>query len=289
MSTSSDRFAVISPRTVQGDEGDLPAPTGDAGQAADPKQRRNRPLLRILIALVCAAIAAAVVYEVGQTLPVHYESSAALRVRAPGGSGGSDNVLAANELASQYAQYVRTNGVIRPAAQRAGVSPGALHDAVSAATSGDQNVLSIKVRASTADAARLQANAVSASFVRFVRRTEESDRKEVLDRIDEQLKPINDDISKERDAIDSLAGSDSAVDQSRVSTHQTLLSSLLTQRDRLTSQGIDLSSQLPAVETLSPAGPGAKSAPKPGLYAALAFLVVFLVVADGLRRWRRLG
>jgi capsular polysaccharide biosynthesis protein len=251
--------------------------------------RRNRPILRLLIALVAGIAAAAVVYQVCTSLPVHYESSASLRVRAPGGAGSSDNVLAANELASQYAQYVRSAGVINPAAERAGVSPGVLRDAVTAGTAGDQNVLSIKVRADTPETSRTQANAVSASFIRFVRRVEQDDRRAVVQQIDAQLKPIDADIARERRALDRLARDETTTSQSLASTRQTLLQSLLTQRERLVAQSIDVSSQLPAVETLSPAGLGAKSSPKPGLYAAIAFLVVFLVVADGLRRWRRLG
>jgi uncharacterized protein involved in exopolysaccharide biosynthesis len=285
MSTSRDRFAVIEPPTLSGEEGNLPAQRSVA--ASIP--RRNRPLLRLFIALVVALVAAAAVYQIGTTLPVSYESSASLRVRAPGGAGSSDSVLAANELASQYAQYVKTDDVIKPASERAGVSPGELRDSVSAGTAGDQNVLSIKVRASTPEAARTQANAVSAAFVRFVRRVEESDRKAVVAQIDEQLKPVDDDIARERRALDRLARDDSVTSQSLASTRQTLLQSLLTQRERLLAQSVDVSSQLPAVDTLSPANLGAKTSPRPALYAAIAFLVVFLVVADGLRRWRRLG
>jgi capsular polysaccharide biosynthesis protein len=242
-----------------------------------------------LVALVLAAIAAAAVYAVGSSLPVSYESSAALRVRAPGGSGSSDNVLAANELASQYAQYVRSAGVMGPAAKRVGMPPGELRNAINAGTASDQNVLEIKASADDAQAARLRANAVSAAFIRFVRTLEESDRKAVADRIDERLKPIDKDIAKERQELDRLARQDSVASQSLASTRQSLLQSLLNQRERLLSESIDASSQLAAVETLSPAQLGTKSSPKPGLYAAIAFLVVFLVVADGLRRWRRLG
>jgi capsular polysaccharide biosynthesis protein len=286
MSTSRDRFAVIEPRTLPGDEGNLPA-APRAVAASIP--RRNRPLLRIFIALVAGLVAAAVVYQVCSSLPVKYESSATLRVRAPGGAGSSDNVLAANELASQYAQYVKSAGVINPAAERTGVPAGELRDAVTAGTAGDQNVLNIKVSADTPEAARTQANAVSAAFIRFVRRVEQSDRDAVIAQIDQQLEPIEEDIARERRALDRLARDDSTSSQSLAATRQTLLQSLLTQRDRLQAQSIEVSSRLPAVETLSPAGLGSKSSPKPGLYAAIAFLVVFLVVADGLRRWRRLG
>ena len=285
MSTSRERFAVIEPRTLPSDEGNLPAPRAVA--ASIP--RRNRPFLRIFIALVVALVAAAAVYFVAASLPVSYESSASLRVRAPGGTGSSDNVLAANELASQYAQYVRSDGVIRPAAARAGIDSGLLREAVTAGTAGDQNVLNIKVRADDPEASRLQANAVSGAFVRFVRKTEDADREAAVDQIDEQMKPIDEDIAKERRALDRLARDDSVASQSLASTRQSLLQSLLSQRERLLAQGIETTSQLPAVETLSPAALGTKSSPKPGLYAAIALLVVFLVVADGLRRWRRLG
>ena len=251
--------------------------------------RRNRPFLRLLVAFVVALIAAAIVYQVSSGLPVTYESSASLRVRAPGGATSSDNVLAANELASQYAQYVRSDGVIRPAAQRLGISDADLSAAVSAGTAGDQNVLNVKVTADDPAEARARANAVSASFIRFVRKVESDDRKAVLSQIDAQMKPIDRDIAAERRAIDRFARDDSVTSQSLATTRQSILQSLLTQRERLLSQSIDAASQLPAVETLSPAALGTKSQPKPLLYAGIAFIIVFLVVADGLRRWRRLG
>jgi capsular polysaccharide biosynthesis protein len=283
MSTSRDRFAVIQPRPDEGSN--LPAPRAVA--ASIP--RRNRPVLRVVIAFVLALIAAAAVYQVGTSLPAKYESTSSLRVRAPAGAASSEDVLAANELAAQYAQYVKTDGVLGPAAQRAGVSAGELRDSVDAATAGDQNVLTVTARADTPEDARLRANAVSAAFVRFVRRVEQDDRKEAVEQIDEQLEPLDADIARERRALDRLAGDESASAQSRASTRQTVLQSLLTQRERLVAQSIDVSARLPSVDTLSPAALGTKSAPKPALYAGIAFLIVFLVTADGLRRWRRLG
>jgi capsular polysaccharide biosynthesis protein len=238
---------------------------------------------------VIALIAAGIVYQLSTMLPAKYESSASLRVRAPGGSSSSDNVLAANELASQYAEYVRSDGVIRPAARRAGVSTSELSSNVSAGTAGDQNVLTIKVTADEPGAARLQANAVAAAFVRFVREVEASDREAAIAQIDEQMKPLDADIARERRALDRLAEEDSTSAEVRASTRQSVLTSLLNQRERLLAQSVETASQLPAVETLSPAALGEKSQPKPVLYAGIAFLVVFLVVADGLRRWRRLG
>jgi capsular polysaccharide biosynthesis protein len=239
----------------------------------------------IVAAAVLAGVAA---FAVGAVVPPTYESAATVRIVAQSPlSSGQDLVLASNDLASQYSQLVESGPVLDTAARRLNMRGGTLNADVSGSTVSGQNLVRITAHSGKPALAEREARAVTDAFVAQVQHANNDQSAAYRQRVNSALAPIDKDIEQARGAVEKAseaASTATAVTQAAATADlagkQAALTTLLTQRQTIAAQLAQTSAAQPSVQIWSPAGAGHKIAPRPLLYALVAFVAAALVTAQ---------
>jgi uncharacterized protein involved in exopolysaccharide biosynthesis len=235
-----------------------------------------------------ALLAGVAALTVGAVVPPTYESAATVRIVAQSPlSSGQDLVLASNDLASQYSQLVESGPVLDAAARHSRLSGGTLGADVSGSTVSGQNLVRVTAHADKPALAEHEAQAVTDAFVAQVQHANEGQSAEYKRRVNSALAPIDRDITRARSAVEQasrVAASAQVATQAAATADlagkQAALTTLLTQRQTIAAQLAETSAAQPSVQIWSPAGAGHKIAPRPVLYALVAFLAAGLVAAQ---------
>jgi len=239
----------------------------------------------VLVALVIAGAA----YGISKIVTPVYSSTVAVGVRAAPVSGVSDAATGSNDLASQYAQLATTPAVIAAAAAAAGASASDLQAQVSAGTVNAQNVVDIKAQASTADAAATRANAVAQAFVSVVRTTNAQQAAQLASQMQQELggdatvRAAQQSVAAAESALASTprAGHARSDAQAQLTAAQNRLSTLISSHEQAISVlEQQTAAAQPTITVLGSAGPGSLVAPRPTLYAVIAFVVGLLIAAQ---------
>ncbi|MEN3279601.1 MAG: hypothetical protein V7607_741 [Solirubrobacteraceae bacterium] len=226
--------------------------------------------------LAVAVAATAVTYALSSAVAPTYRASAVVRVSVQSDGGISRDVVeGANELASQYAQLVTGDRVLRRAAATLGEQPGGLRPQVSAGTVASQNLIRVDARAGSVDRAMRRANAIAQAFAREQTALNAAQSLAYARSVRRRLAPVDAQIAAARKAAVAAKGT---TDTAAV---QSTLTSLMTQRQQVESTLAQAAANSePAVDVYESAGGAAQVQPKPKLYAGLAFIVSLLLAAQ---------
>lgn len=223
-----------------------------------------RTPLPLRVGLACLAIsvlAAAVAYGVGRRLPAVYQSSGTIRVATATQNGIADsNVTAENDLASQYAQLVDSSSVVAMTATALRVPPQTLNGKISGSTVGAQNVLEVAVTASTPGTAVARAQAAVSAVALYLTQLTAQFNTAYEIRLTSQIRNTRFPEGSGRSPAPQVLAAD-------VNTEATALFQAL--RDAAGNQ--------PSFQIIDSGGAAAQTAPKPKLYAIVAFVVVLLL------------
>lgn len=235
-----------------------------------------------MLVLAPFAIAAAV-FGVSRQLEKTYSSSALVRVNVVAPQGLSQPaVIAENEVAAQYALLGHTAPVLLPAATALGVDPGELSSATSVGTASGRNLIDIQAKAPTAAEAVRRANAVAAEFLDLVRADGRKRQSDFQGRAETEM------VAPFSDAIRDLRARTSKSSGRVLADRGSLLANLQIERQRLRSQiASDALVTVPTFAIWAPALSGSLEAPRPRLYAAIAFLLSAALAAYAAYALRR--
>jgi capsular polysaccharide biosynthesis protein len=240
--------------------------------------------------LVLALAAGIATYSVSRyVVSPTYSSSADVVVTAHTVTGGlSDAITASNDLANQYAQVVASPTVLARASQELPGGGHGLAAATSVGTVGDQNVVRVTSLADTPGLSERRANAVASAFVVHINAVNAQEAANLRSSVERQLRSSEQAITKAeasvakatRNAIES-SRKRSAVMNSVLAAKQSLLASLVTQRQAIISDlaGASVQAQ-PSVRISAAAEPGEQTQPKPLLYAGVAAIAMALAVGQ---------
>jgi capsular polysaccharide biosynthesis protein len=260
----------------------LPGDPGDGLRSATEIGRPDRgAVLRRwwwLVALI-AVIAGALTYAISRVVPPQFSSSATASVNVTG-ADPSQNSTAANNIASQYAQYVNAQRVIESASiNLSGPDARGLSLAVSGGTVAGQNVVQVKAVGSSAGQAERRASAVMSALTAYVDRLSSQQSSSYTKSALGDLGPINREIRQVTRQLSKESGQ--AVTSSRSVTLQQTLSTLVAQRSAATvTIAQNATGGKPSLVPLASAGAGSQVAPRPTLYAAIAFLLALIVASQ---------
>ncbi len=223
-----------------------------------------RAPLPLRVALACFAVsvlAAVLAYGIGHRLPPVYQSSGTIRVATATQNGIADsNVTAENDLASQYAQLVGSNSVVAMTAKALGVPPQTLSGKISGSTVGAQNVLEVTATASTAGAAVARAQAAASAVALYLTQLTVQFNTAYAIRLESRIRNT------------ALPG-ETAPNQ----PPQVLAANANSRETALFQALRDAAGNQPSFQIVDAAGAAAQTAPKPKLYAIVAFVVVLLL------------
>jgi capsular polysaccharide biosynthesis protein len=228
------------------------------------------------IVLLVAVVIGVATYAVSRLIPAVYGSSASVAVLVSGTDPNS-TTQAENNLASQYAQVVGAQSVLTAAGRNLGAAGNGLSGAITAGTVAGENLVSIRATGTTPQEAQQRAAAVTNAFIQYVS-SQSLRQSQVFDAQSlRELTPLNVEIQQ---ATKELAGfSPSHQTSARYQTLQSTLSTLLTQRSAalaaIAQTGVG---GRPSLTVVDPAGLGGQVAPKPMLYAVVAFVLGLLIV-----------
>jgi capsular polysaccharide biosynthesis protein len=240
--------------------------------------------------LVLALAAGIATYSVSRyVVSPTYSSSADVVVTAHTVTGGlSDAITASNDLANQYAQVAASPTVLANAASELPDGGRGLSSAISVGTVGDQNLVRVTSLAGSPSLSQRRANAVANAFVVHINAINAQEAADLRSSVERQLQSSQQAIAKAeagvakatRNAI-KASRKRSAVLNSVLAAKQTLLASLVTQRQAIISDlaGASVQAQ-PSVRISAAAGTGTQTQPKPVLYAAVAAIAMALAVGQ---------
>jgi capsular polysaccharide biosynthesis protein len=231
-----------------------------------------------LILLVTAVVAIGT-YAVSKAVPAQYSSSGTVAVNVSG-ADASQTSIAANNLASQYAQLVTAQGVLQRATRI--LSPADdqnLSTAVTGGTISDQNIVQVQATGTTPGQAERRAAAVANALISYVTQTVSQSNNAYARSAEGRLAPLDTEI---RHLTNQLAKEPtSPVNSGHYLAIQQTLSTLIAQRSAsIATIAQNASGSQPTLSVLSTPGAGGQTAPKPTLYAAVAFLVALIVVSQ---------
>ena len=254
-----------------------PAEISAVTQPAPDSDRRRGAfwwIVRLAAAVVAAGLAAAAVYVVSAAAPATYESSSTVRVSVQAPTGATDqSVIASNDLASQYAQVVSADRVLRSAGRRLTSADADLSGKVSAGTVAAQNLIRLTVEGGNPGQAERRAAAVTQAFVAYLNRLSAESSATYAASVTEKLAPVDANIAEARKALD--VGTPDAQRNAA-----SILAGLLVQRQQvLSSLAQSSAATRPSIQRVTNAGAASKVSPKPKLYAAIAFAIVLLLLA----------
>jgi capsular polysaccharide biosynthesis protein len=237
----------------------------------------------VLIALVSGGAT----YVVSKRIAKTYSSTATVTVTVQPVGGASDAATASNDLASQYAQLVTTRAVVDPAASRIDESASDLGAHISAGTVNAQNVINITAQSSTSAGAARRANAVAASFIGFIENANRQQASSYAKAITLQLggrsavAAAEQAVTRATEALNHATAATRPADEAQLSAAQTVLATRIANGASSTlSVAENSAAAQPALQLLGPAAAGSVVAPRPTLYALVAFLVAALVAAQ---------
>jgi capsular polysaccharide biosynthesis protein len=229
------------------------------------------------IVILAAVVIAAATYEISKRIPARYSSSATAAVQVSG-SDPNATTQAADNLASQYAQQVGAQPVLAASSRILHESQGALAAAVSGGVVGAQNLISIQANGTSPQQAQRRAAVVTGAFIRYIARQVTAQSKAYDANSTQQLAPLNDQIAKVTKEIGGFSARQQA--SSRYLSLQQSESTLLAERAvalaNIAQTGVG---GHPSISLVNYAGLGGQTAPKPKLYAIVAFVLGLLIVA----------
>jgi uncharacterized protein involved in exopolysaccharide biosynthesis len=233
-----------------------------------------------LILLVSAGVGIAT-YAVSKVVPAQYSSSGTVAVNISG-ADASQTSLAVNNLASQYAQEVTAQGVLQRATKTLSATDArSLTTSVSGGTVADQNIVQVQALGATPGQAQRRAASVVNALIAYITTTVSQTSNAYAQSAEGRLQPIDQEI---RRLTGELAQAPSGLATTgHYLTIQQTLSTLIAQRSAsIATIAQNASGSQPTLSVLSSPGPGGQTAPRPTLYAAVAFLVALIVVSQGL-------
>ena len=238
--------------------------------------------------LAAATLAAVVAGVVAGLLPPTYRASTLIRVVAQtGGGSGQDVVLASNSVASQYAELVDSGPVVAAAAERLGVPPREIGDALSAGTVSGQNIVRVSAEAGKPEIATRRADVVAAVFVERMRGANRRQSLEYTRNVERQLGASDREIDRARKDVEqatleaqSAYTSQATAAAANLAAKQSALTTLLTQRQTILASLAQTAASQPTVAIWSPADRGGKVQPPLFVFAAVAFAVMAFAAAQ---------
>ncbi len=239
----------------------------------------------ILAAATLAAVAAGVIAAL---LPPTYRASTLVRVVAQvSGGSGQDVVLASNNFASQYAELVDSSPVVAAAAERLGVPPGEIGNALSAGTVSGQNIVRVSAEADEPGIATRRADVVAAVFVERMRGANRRQSLEYTRSVERQLGASDREIERARKDVEqatleaqSAYTSQVTAAAANLAAKQSALTTLLTQRQTVLASLAQTAASQPNVAIWSEADQGGKVQPPLFVFAAVAFAVMAFAAAQ---------
>jgi capsular polysaccharide biosynthesis protein len=217
------------------------------------------------LCLVIALIAAAAAYEIGHHLTATYAASGTIRVALSAQGGVNDqDVIAQNDLATQYSQLVNSPAVERLAAKQLGVPVTDLNGALSGSTLDAQNILQVTATGATSLEAEARARAGVEAVTAYLTHATQQQAAQYLARLQHNVK------TQIPDPYPQL-------NTNRVTR---LRDNLVGVRAGFLGQGArDAAGDQPTLQLVNPGGAASETAPKPKLYALVAFVVALIVTA----------
>lgn len=265
MSTHTEKFQDT-PET-EADAVELP------GQRKPRRPRGRRFDVAIVLLIACGVSLAT--YAISSGLSPTYRSSTQLSVQVAEASGlGSDSLLASNELTQQLVQLVPTQAVLAKPAQQLGMSVAALRASISAGSVAQQNLLQITAEAPSAAQAQTRASTVTRDFAAYLAKDTKHQIAAYANGLSAELAAVNNSYARLARQLQSTTGSQANVIQGE-------LGSLASQQQSLRNQVTNRASAgVPSVQLVQDAGAGSQVAPKPTLYAIVAFVVAAFVATQ---------
>lgn len=235
-------------------------------------------VLRFLVrglkyALVAALAAAAVTYMLSERMQPQYEANARLLLTPPNqevrdllGSGISASTLDS----SAYMEAATTESVLLHALELVGVSAATLEDAadleertnVTVEDGRTSSIVSVKVKSNDARSATGTANAVAASLLEWERGRAISIMDRTINLLEDQIAKLETEIAEQR-----------STQNASNSTLNELVALRNNQHDQLVLARSRIPGSIGSLEWFQEAvGPAPQIAPRPALYAAIAFI-----------------
>ncbi len=240
-------------------------------RAAAVLRRRWLPIL------IASLVIAGLTYAASSISPPQYTSTASVVVNVSG-SNPNDDVTAANSIAAQYAQDVTAQAVLAAATHRLdGTDAGGLSTAVSGGTVAAENIVQVTATGGNAGQAQRRAAAVIAGLDEYISNVNAQQTHAYNTAAQAQLAPINAQVAQ---VSRQIAHADPRqLSTGRYLALQTTLSTLIAQRSSaMATIAEQATGGQPSIAPLSPASAGAQTAPRPMLYAGVAFLIALIVI-----------
>jgi uncharacterized protein involved in exopolysaccharide biosynthesis len=253
--------------------------------------------------VIFAALVAAAAFFGARLFPSTYSSSATVQVALQQSTGvPNETLIAANQLAAQYAQLATSNVVLQAAAADLHVPTSSLDGAVSASPVGQVNLISVSSTGTTPVESRKRADAVARALTANLIATNRRRANTFMRTATAPTAAANRQIASLQAAIadgtKALAGPLSVDARSSalaiLSGQQQTLASLLSQRSQVLSRlAEEAALGRPTIVVVKAAGPGGRTQPAPLVYAVVGGIVGFIVAAQlfilaAQRRQRRL-
>ncbi len=212
-----------------------------------------------LILLVSAGVGIAT-YAVSKVVPAQYSSSGTVAVNISG-ADASQTSLAANNLASQYAQEVTAQGVLQRATKTLSATDArSLTTSVSGGTVADQNIVQVQALGATPGQAQRRAASVVNALIAYITTTVSQTSNAYAQSAEGKLQPIDQEIRRLTGEL-AQAPSGSTTTGHYLTIQQTL-STLIAQRSAsIATIAQNASGSQPALSVLSSAGPGRSDRP----------------------------
>jgi capsular polysaccharide biosynthesis protein len=250
--------------------------------ARGPESARSDILRRRWwLVLIIAAVSGGATYGISKkAVPAQYSSTATVSVQVTGAFDPSQSATGANSIAAQYAQIV-SSGIVLQAATKtlAPQDANGLTTSVSGGTVADQNLVQIRATGSSAGQAQRRAAAVVTALTGYVAQTVSRETNAYSAAARQQLRPISDQIQKISRQISRAPLA--VLTTARYVALQQTLSTLIAQRSAAEASIAQSSTGgHPSLNLLSSAGPGSIVAPKPALYAGVAFVLALILVSQ---------
>lgn len=228
-----------------------------------------RTWLRLGLALIVAALVALVTYLISNSVSATYRASTQLQISIAGQNGlGQDAVQGANQLTAQLVQVAPSDLVLDDPATRLGMTTSALRAALSVGAQAQQNILQISTTAGSRGDAQARATAVTDALRTYVA---DSGRRQ-LQAYTDSLQGVLSDMESHLGRLGAARGK---LSPAQLGVIQGEAGALASQDQALRAQIAQrAAASTPIVTQISQATSASKVAPRPLLYAIVAFLVV---------------
>lgn len=219
-------------------------------------------------------------------IPATYASSALVQVSLPPSTGvPRETILAANELAAQYAQLADSSAVIVRVAQALGVPVATLSGKVTASTVNQLNLIRVSGRGGSAALAHARAAAAARAFATVIQRENavRSNRYSAL--VASKLATFDHQIAQAEQLINgsSAAAARTAGTAARatLATQRALLVTLFSEKQRLLGNAAEnVTLSRPTIEIVDAASGASRTQPRPLLYGLAALAAAALVISQ---------